>query len=89
MKKFITTVTKKQNKNERSVTKSSLYCVLGQNIFHKNCMHMHMIWQKKFMLYFMKRILEVFPWVGLSLEGAVGWPGDRILAATSARLRAQ
>ena len=36
IKKFITTVVEKLNEDDRSYTISSLYNLLGRNIFHQN-----------------------------------------------------
>ena len=36
IKKFITTIFEKQDENKRTYTISSLFVLLGQNIFHQN-----------------------------------------------------
>ena len=36
IKKLITTIVENQDENQRTYTKSSLYVLLGQNIFHHN-----------------------------------------------------
>ena len=57
IKKFITTVIRKQNTSDRSFIKSSLFSLLGQKVFsEKNLRYLHMIGQKKLWLYFMKKI---------------------------------